>query len=71
MIHGVFEVKISEMADELSKILKEFLIRSKQIGVEAASLEVKNSATSNSSLANEILIESKLALPLQNLVRHE
>jgi small-conductance mechanosensitive channel len=31
VIHGVFEVKTSEMGDERSKILKEFLTRSKQI----------------------------------------
>src|SRR5919205_3026390 len=43
VIHGVFEVKTSEMADERSKILKEFLIRSKQIGVEATSTESKES----------------------------
>src|SRR5919201_3057409 len=32
VIHGVFEVKTSEMGDERSKILKEFLVRSGQIG---------------------------------------
>ena len=36
IIHGVFEVKTSEMADERSKILKEFLTKSRQIGVGPA-----------------------------------
>lgn len=31
VIHGVFEVKTSEMADERSKILRDFLIKSRQI----------------------------------------
>src|SRR5919205_2280781 len=43
VIHGVFEVKTSEMADERSKILKEFLIRSKQIEVETTPAEAKES----------------------------
>jgi small-conductance mechanosensitive channel len=71
VIHGVFEVKTSEMADERSKILKEFLIRSKQIEVEVASLEIKETVNSSSSLATEILLEPKVALPFQNLERRE
>jgi small-conductance mechanosensitive channel len=31
IIHGVFEVKTSEMGDERSKILRDFLIKSKQV----------------------------------------
>lgn len=64
VIHGVFEVKTSEMADERSKILKEFLIRSKQIGVEVASTEEKESV---SSPQQEVLIEPKVVLPFQNI----
>jgi small-conductance mechanosensitive channel len=66
VIHGVFEVKTSEMADERSKILKEFLIRSKQIGVELASTEPKESAASTPQPA-EVLIEPKVVLPFQNI----
>jgi small-conductance mechanosensitive channel len=35
VIHGVFEVKTSEMADVRSKILKDFLTRSRQVGETA------------------------------------
>jgi small-conductance mechanosensitive channel len=64
VIHGVFEVKTSEMADERSKILKEFLIRSKQIGVEVASTEEKESVSSSQQ---EVLVEPKVVLPFQNI----
>lgn len=37
VIHGVFEVKTSEMADERSKILKDFLVKSRQIDARGAS----------------------------------
>jgi len=65
VIHGVFEVKTSEMADERSKILKEFLIRSKQIGVETASKE-----STNNPQAAEVVAEPKVALPFPNIERH-
>jgi small-conductance mechanosensitive channel len=65
VIHGVFEVKTSEMADERSKILKEFLIRSKQIGVEVAPTESKESVAS--SPPAEVLVEPKVVLPFQNI----
>jgi small-conductance mechanosensitive channel len=68
VIHGVFEVKTSEMADERSKILKEFLIRSKQIGVETAPIEAKE--TTSAPQAAEILVEPKVALPFPNMERH-
>jgi len=74
VIHGVFEVKTSEMADERSKILKEFLIRSKQIEVGVASTETKESKTSNTNtlLTTQVLVENpKVALPFQNMERHE
>ncbi len=64
VIHGVFEVKTSEMADERSKILKEFLIRSKQIGVELTQTESKESVSSSQQ---EVLIEPKVVLPFQNI----
>jgi small-conductance mechanosensitive channel len=43
IIHGVFEVKTSEMGDERSKILRDFLIKSKQVPApgESAKQEVK------------------------------
>jgi small-conductance mechanosensitive channel len=44
IIHGVFEVKTSEMGDERSKILRDFLIKSKQVptpGTEAPKPEAK------------------------------
>jgi small-conductance mechanosensitive channel len=66
VIHGVFEVKTSEMADERSKILKEFLIRSKQIGVELIASESKVTAASTPRPA-EVLIEPKVVLPFQNI----
>ncbi len=74
VIHGVFEVKTSEMADERSKILKEFLIRSKQIGVDqvaAALAEAKESEPSKASSTNEILVEPKVALPFRNIEGHD
>ena len=72
VIHGVFEVKTSEMADERSKILKEFLIRSNQIGVvEAVLTEAKESGTSNAASTIKVLVEPKIALPFQNMERHE
>ena len=57
VIHGVFEVKTSEMGDERSKILKEFLVRSRQIGGDPAGA---------GSRPSEIPAEQKVAIPLQN-----
>ncbi len=57
VIHGVFEVKTSEMGDERSKILKEFLVRSRQIVAEPAPA---------GSRPSEIPAEQKVAIPLQN-----
>jgi small-conductance mechanosensitive channel len=71
VIHGVFEVKTSEMADERSKILKEFLIRSNQIPVGMALTEAKESETANASSTIKVLVEPKIALPFQNMERHE
>lgn len=72
VIHGVFEVKTSEMADERSKILKEFLIRSKQIGTGPAPAEAKGAQEQRpaGSQPAELLVEPpKVTLPLQNIER--
>lgn len=66
VIHGVFEVKTSEMGDERSKILKEFLTSSKQIG----STQATNSSQgqkADGTQQPELLIEHKVAIPLQNM----
>lgn len=55
VIHGVFEVKTSEMADERSKILRDFLVKSRQIDVVV-----------ESKAANP---EEKIAIPLPNAER--
>lgn len=70
VIHGVFEVKTSEMGDERSKILKEFLTRSKQIGDEA----VQAASPQGQRLARtqqELLVEPKVAIPLQNMEKQD
>ncbi len=69
VIHGVFEVKTSEMGDERSKILKEFLTRSRQISSESDSIgkasQVQKPAVQQQQ---ELLIESpKVTLPFQNM----
>jgi len=66
VIHGVFEVKTSEMGDERSKILKEFLVRSQQIG--AAGKEAQKPAGSQQQ---ELLVEPKVAIPLQNIEKQD
>jgi hypothetical protein len=56
VVHGVFEVKTSEMADQRSRILKEFLARASQLTTPAA------------PRTEEIQAEQKeIALPLQNI----
>ena len=67
VIHGVFEVKTSEMADERSKILKEFLIRSKQMGADTAAATKESPAAASAPQPPEVLVEPKVALPLQNI----
>ncbi|MEO9296140.1 MAG: mechanosensitive ion channel domain-containing protein, partial [Nitrososphaera sp.] len=54
VIHGVFEVKTSEMADERSKILKDFLVKSRQI-------------QEGPRQAQETPAAEKIAIPLQNV----
>jgi small-conductance mechanosensitive channel len=56
VIHGVFEVKTSEMADERGKILKDFLVKSGQIQAGApAPQQVEAQAP------------AKITIPLQNV----
>lgn len=63
VIHGVFEVKTSEMADERSKILRDFLIKSRQITAGTVPLiqESKPQPAPEQKQAEE-----KVAIPLPN-----
>jgi small-conductance mechanosensitive channel len=63
VIHGVFEVKTSEMADERSKILRDFLINSRQITAGTVSLmqNDKPQPTAEQKPADE-----KVVIPLPN-----
>lgn len=56
VVHGVFEVKTSEMADERSRILKEFLTRSKQM------CNLGNLGQNPAKVQ-----EDKITVPLQNI----
>jgi len=72
VIHGVFEVKTSEMGDERSKIFKEFLIRSRQFGADSA--QAANNAQTQKPAGTEqpeLLNEPRLAIPLQNMEKKE
>ena len=72
VIHGVFEVKTREMGDERSKIFKEFLTRSRQFGADSA--QAANSAQTQKPAGPEqpeLLDESRLAIPLQNMEKKE
>jgi small-conductance mechanosensitive channel len=72
VIHGVFEVKTSEMGDERSKILKEFLIRSKQIAGETGQA-ANSSQGQKPAVAQqpELLVEPKMTIPLQNIEKQD
>jgi small-conductance mechanosensitive channel len=72
VIHGVFEVKTSEMGDERSKILKEFLTRSGQIGSESDSAG-KDSQPQKAAVQQQsgLVIEPKVTIPLQNMEKHD
>jgi hypothetical protein len=65
VIHGVFEVKTSEMADERSKILRDFLVKSKQIDTEIKQAEPR--AVPEANLAQE----KAVIIPLQNAERDD
>lgn len=57
VVHGVFEVKTSEMADQRSKILKEFLTRSRLLTEPRV----------QTSLHISTQQDTKIQLPLQNI----
>ncbi|HEY8140344.1 MAG TPA: hypothetical protein VIE86_04605 [Nitrososphaera sp.] len=59
VVHGVFEVKTSEMSDERSRILLEFLARSQQL--------VAPTVPKPEQQGSIQVQESKIALPLQNM----
>lgn len=63
VIHGVFEVKTSEMADERSKILRDFLIKSRQITAGTVPL-MQDSAPKPKP--EEKAGQEKVAIPLPN-----
>ncbi|HEY3094562.1 MAG TPA: hypothetical protein VGJ42_02265 [Nitrososphaera sp.] len=72
VIHGVFEVKTSEMGDERSKILKEFLTRSRQIGAESSPAGKDAQAqTPVVQQQRELLIQPKVTIPLQNIEKQD
>jgi small-conductance mechanosensitive channel len=71
VIHGVFEVKTSEMGDERSKILKEFLVRSRQIGGESSSSGKDSQVQKPAGSQQELLVEPKVAIPLQNMEKQD
>ena len=61
VVHGVFEVKTSEMADQRSRILKEFLSRCKVLTAQSAPAKTQGDA------GEPDRAEGKIALPLQNI----
>ena len=71
VIHGVFEVRTSEMGDERSKILKEFLMRSKQIGSDTVQAAKSPPRQKSAGAQQELFIEPKLAIPLQNMEKQD
>lgn len=72
VIHGVFEVKTSEMGDERSKILKEFLVRSRQIGTNSyAGKDSQTQQKPAGSQQQELLVEPKVTIPLQNMEKQD
>lgn len=71
VIHGVFEVKTSEMGDERSKILKEFLTRSKQFMTDPAQAASSAQAQKPAATQPELLAEPKVAIPLQNIEKQD
>ena len=60
VIHGVFEVKTSEMADERSKILRDFLVKSRQIDTGIKQAEPRAVPEAN------VAQEKAVVIPLQN-----
>lgn len=68
VIHGVFEVKTSEMGDERSKILKEFLVRSRQIGADSTAGKDSQKPAGSQQVG---LVEPKVTIPLQNMEKQD
>lgn len=64
VIHGVFEVKTSEMADERSKILRDFLIKSRQI--TAGTVPLMQDSKPQAAPEPKKPVEEKVAIPLPN-----
>jgi hypothetical protein len=58
VIHGVFEVKTSEMADERGKILKDFLVKSGQIQAGPPAPQ---------HVEAQVPAAAKITIPLQNV----
>jgi small-conductance mechanosensitive channel len=71
VIHGVFEVKTNEMGDERSKILKEFLTKSRQIGPESNLAGKDSQHQRPATQQQELLIEPKVTIPLQNMEKQD
>jgi small-conductance mechanosensitive channel len=71
VIHGVFEVKTSEMGDERSKILKDFLVRSRQIGTDLDPAGKESKTQKPAGAQQELLIEPKVTIPLQNMEKQD
>lgn len=59
VVHGVFEVKTSEMADQRSKILKEFLKRTARFAAQQAPAKIQPEVP--------VEDEGEITLPLQNI----
>jgi small-conductance mechanosensitive channel len=77
IIHGVFEVQTSEMGDERSKILKDFLIKSKQISSGGSSSSTAGTAATEVPKVEAAIVtvptqdakpaeEKKVVIPLAN-----
>lgn len=71
VIHGVFEVRTSEMGDERSKILKEFLMRSKQIAGDTIEAAKNSHLQKPAGAQQELFIDPKVAIPLQNMEKQD
>lgn len=73
IIHGVFEVQTSEMGDERSKILRDFLIKSKQLSpvAEAPKAEVVQKRQESTEPAAATATVEKVVIPLANAERDD
>lgn len=71
VIHGVFEVRTSEMGDERSKILKEFLMRSKQIAGDTIEASKNPHLQKPAGAQQELFTDPKVAIPLQNMEKQD